>query len=78
MKKAAVIPAVLLAVLCSFSGCGKEKVEQAIAPLVSDEQTTEEIKEVQEEKDPVIPEIDASGRNSARCPDCGCKQEHKR
>lgn len=60
MKKAAVIPAVLLAVLCSFSGCGKEKVEQTIAPLVSDEQTTEEIKEVQEEKDPVIPEIDTS------------------
>lgn len=60
MKKTAVIPAVLLAVLCSFSGCGKEKVEQAIAPLVSDEQNTEEIKEVQEEKDPVIPEIDTS------------------
>ena len=60
MRKVAVIPAVLLAALCTFTGCKKEEVEKAIAPLVSDEQTTEVSEEVQEEKDPVIPEIDTS------------------
>ena len=60
MRKVAVIPAVLLAALCTFTGCKKEEVEQAIAPLVSDEQTTEVTEEVQEETDPVIPEIDTS------------------
>ena len=60
MKKVAVIPAVLLAVLCTLNGCKKEEVEKVIAPLVSDEQTTESTEEAQEEKDPVIPEIDTS------------------
>lgn len=60
MKKVAVIPAVLLAALCTFTGCKKEEVEKVIAPLVSDEQTTESTEEAQEEKDPIIPEIDTS------------------
>ena len=50
MKKVAVIPAVVLAVLCTFTGCKKEEVEKVIAPLVSDEQTTESTEEAQEEK----------------------------
>ena len=41
MKKVAVIPAVVLAALCTFTGCKKEEVEKVIAPLVSDGQTTE-------------------------------------
>ena len=36
MKKVAVIPAVVLAALCTFTGCKKEEVEKVIAPLVSD------------------------------------------
>nr|WP_295277954.1 substrate-binding domain-containing protein [uncultured Blautia sp.] len=60
MKKAAVIPAVLLAMLCTLTGCKKEEVEKVIAPLVSDEQTAESAEEAQEESDPVIPEIDTS------------------
>ena len=60
MKKVAVIPAVLLAALCTFTGCKKEEVEKVTAPLVSDEQTTESTEEAQEEKDPIIPEIDTS------------------
>ena len=56
MKKVAVIPAVVLAALCTFTGCKKEEVEKVIAPLVSDGQTTEST----EEKDPIIPEIDTS------------------
>ena len=60
MKKVAVIPAVVLAVLCTFTGCKKEEVEKVIAPLVSDGQTTESTEEAQEEKDPLIPEIDTS------------------
>ena len=35
MKKVAVIPAVVLAALCTFTGCKKEEVEKVIAPLVS-------------------------------------------
>ena len=60
MKKVAVIPAVVLAALCTFTGCKKEEVEKVIAPLVSDGQTTESTEEAQEEKDPLIPEIDTS------------------
>ena len=60
MKKAAVIPAVLLAMLCTLTGCKKEEVEKVIAPLVSYEQTAESAEEAQEESDPVIPEIDTS------------------
>ena len=60
MKKAAVIPAVLLAMLCTLTGCKKEEVEKVIAPLVSDEQTAESAEEAQEESDPVIPEIDTA------------------
>ena len=60
MKKVAVIPAVVLAALCTFTGCKKEEVENVIAPLVSDGQTTESTEEAQEEKDPLIPEIDTS------------------
>ena len=43
MKKVAVIPAVVLAALCTFTGCKKEEVEKVIAPLVSDGQTTESL-----------------------------------
>ena len=32
MKKVAVIPAVVLAALCTFTGCKKEEVEKVIAP----------------------------------------------
>ncbi|MDD5803129.1 MAG: substrate-binding domain-containing protein [Clostridia bacterium] len=60
MKKVAVIPVVLLAALCTMTGCKKEEVEKVIAPLVADEQTTESTEEAQEEKDPIIPEIDTS------------------
>ena len=60
MKKVAVIPAFVLAALCTFTGCKKEEVEKVIAPLVSDGQTTESTEEAQEEKDPLIPEIDTS------------------
>lgn len=60
MRKVAVIPAVVLAALCTFTGCKKEEVENVIAPLVSDGQTTESTEEAQEEKDPLIPEIDTS------------------
>ena len=60
MKKVAVIPAVVLAALCTFTGCKKEEVEKVIAPLVSDGQTTESTEEAQEEKDPLIPEINTS------------------
>ena len=41
MKKVAVIPAVLLAALCTLTGCKKEEVQKVIAPLVTDEQTEE-------------------------------------
>ena len=60
MKKVAVIPAVLLAGLCTLTGCKKEEVEKVIAPLVADEQTTESTEKAQEESDPIIPEIDTS------------------
>ena len=60
MRIVAVIPAVVLAALCTFTGCKKEEVEKVIAPLVSDGQTTESTEEAQEEKDPLIPEIDTS------------------
>lgn len=60
MRKVAVISAVLLAAMCALTGCKKEEVEMAIAPLVADEQTTEETEVAQEESDPVIPEIDTS------------------
>lgn len=60
MKKAAVIPAVLLVMLCTLTGCKKEEVEKVIAPLVANEQTAESAEEAQEESDPVIPEIDTS------------------
>ena len=50
MKKVAVIPAVVLAALCTFTGCKKEEVEKVIAPLVSDGQTTESTEEAQEER----------------------------
>ena len=74
MKKVAVIPAVVLAALCTFTGCKKEEVEKVIAPLVSDGQTTESTEEAQEEKDPLIPEI---CRNPGRIPGSSCKQEYK-
>ena len=60
MRKVAVIPAVLLTVLCTLTGCKKEEVEKVIEPLVADIQTAETSQEAQEEEDPVIPEIDAS------------------
>ena len=60
MKKVAVIPAVLLAALCTLTGCKKEEVEKVIAPLVADGQTEESTEEAQEETDPVIPEIDTN------------------
>ena len=60
MKKVAVIPAVLLAALCTLTGCKKEEVQKVIAPLVTDGQTEESTEEVQEETDPVIPEIDTN------------------
>ena len=60
MRKVAVIPAVLLTVLCTLNGCKKEEVEKVIEPLVADIQTAETSQEAQEEEDPVIPEIDAS------------------
>ena len=60
MRKVAVIPAVLLTMLCTLTGCKKEEVEKVIAPLVADVQTTEDSQTAQEESDPVIPEIDTS------------------
>ncbi len=52
MKKVAVIPAVLLTVLCTLTGCKKEEVEKVIEPLVADIQTAETSQEAQEEEDP--------------------------
>ena len=60
MKKASVIPAFLLVMLCTLTGCKKEEVEKVIAPLVANEQTAESAEEAQEESDPVIPEIDTA------------------
>ena len=60
MRKVAVIPAVLLTVLCTLTGCKKEEVEKVIEPLVADVQTAETSQEAQEEEDSVIPEIDTS------------------
>ena len=48
------IPAVLLTMLCTLTGCKKEEVEKVIAPLVADVQTTEDSQTAQEESDPVI------------------------
>lgn len=60
MRKVAVIPAVLLTVLCTLTGCKKEEVEKVIEPLVSDVQATQTSEEAQEEEEPVIPKIDTS------------------
>lgn len=60
MRKVAVIPAVLLTVLCTLTGCKKEEVEKIIEPLVSDVQTEDTTEKAQEEEEPVIPEIDTS------------------
>ena len=58
MKKVAVIPAVVLALHAPSQAM---KISgKVIAPLVSDGQTTESTEEAQEEKDPLIPEIDTS------------------
>ena len=60
MRKVAVIPAVLLTVLCTLTGCKREEVEKIIEPLVSDVQTAETTEKAQEEEEPAIPEIDTS------------------
>lgn len=60
MRKVAVIPAVLLTVLCTLTGCKKEEVEKVIEPLVADIQTAETSQEAQEEEDRLFPKIDAS------------------
>ena len=41
-----------------LTGCQKEEVEKLVAPLVADVQETPEATEVEEEKSPLIPEID--------------------
>ena len=58
MKKAAVASAALLAVATLLTGCQKEEVEKLVAPIVADVQETPEATEVEEEKSPLIPEID--------------------
>ena len=58
MKRAAVASAALLAVATLLTGCQKEEVEKLVAPLVADVQETPEATEVEEEKSPLIPEID--------------------
>ena len=78
MRKVAVIPAVLLTVLCTLTGCKKEEVEKVIEPLVADIQTAETSQEAQEEEDPVIPRNRCLRGNSAGSPHCGGKQEYKR
>ena len=61
MKKAALAMAGLLAASGLLTGCQKEQVEKMIAPLVADVQETPEATEAEEqEKDPVIPDIDTS------------------
>ena len=58
MKRAAVASAALLAVATLLTGCQKEEVEKLVAPIVADVQETPEATEVEEEKSPLIPEID--------------------
>lgn len=58
MKRAAVASAALLAVATLLTGCQKEEAEKLVAPLVADVQKTPEATEVEEEKSPLIPEID--------------------
>ena len=58
MKRVAVASAALLAVATLLTGCQKEEVEKLVAPIVADVQETPEATEVEEEKSPLIPEID--------------------
>ena len=60
MKRAAVASAALLAAATLLTGCQKEEVEKLVAPLVADVQETPEAQEMEEEKNPAIPEIDDS------------------
>ena len=60
MKKAAVASVLLLSAAGLLTGCKKEEVEKAIAPLVADAQDTTEAEEVQETEESSVPEIDTS------------------
>ena len=55
MRKVAVIPAVLLTVLCTLTGCKKEEVEKVIEPLVADIQTAETSQEAQRKRTRLFP-----------------------
>ena len=60
MKRVAVMSVALLAAATLLTGCQKEEVEKLVAPLVADVQETPEAQEMEEEKNPAIPEIDDS------------------
>ena len=60
MKRVAVMSVALLAAATLLTGCQKEEVEKLVAPLVADVQETPEAQEMEEEKNPEIPEIDDS------------------
>lgn len=60
MKKAAVVTAVLLAA-GFLTGCQKEEIQEAIAPLVAEAQDKNQTEDTQKaDANPVIPEIDTS------------------
>ena len=60
MKRVAVMSVALLAAATLLTGCQKEEVEKLVAPLVADVQETPEAQEMEEEKNPAIPEIDTT------------------
>ena len=60
MKRVAVMSVALLAAATLLTGCLKEEVEKLVAPRVADVQETPEAQEMEEEKNPAIPEIDDS------------------